>query len=238
MSARAAFARRAYRIPLYTLDESRPSLRRAHRERSERLKNGKEEPRETFEKVSHFQTFTYQTCGLRPVNTQNIRKQPCRQPRCSREAWRDRISSEKLWGCDLVYALRETLRLPTMDFFAHRICDSCDRLARSLHFSPRSAGRLFQISSRVANARTGQRRRLECGGFQRTAVDQKQARRGNRAGADQVACRLRRFVSRFRLARIRTHLRSWIRVHRRGAQGVPILSEYLICSQFRQHIII
>src|SRR5216683_380314 len=106
--------------------------------------------------------------GFRPVNTQNIREQPCRQPRCSREAWRGRISSEKL-----VYALAETLRLPTMDFFAHRICDSCDRLARSLHFSSRSAGRLFQISSRVANARTGQRRRLECGGFQRTAVDQK-----------------------------------------------------------------
>src|SRR5260370_25810228 len=227
MSARAALARQAYRIRLCTLDESRPSLRRAHRERSGRLKNGKEEPRETFEKVSHFQTFTYQTCGLRPVNTQNIREQPCRQPRCPREVWRDRISSEKL-----VYALAETLRLPTMDFFAHRICDSCDRLARSLHFSSRSAGRLFQISSRVANARTGQRRRLECGGFQRTAVDQKQARRGNRAGADQVTCRLRRFVSRFRLARIRTHLCSWIRVHGRGAQGVPILSEYLLCSQF------
>src|SRR6266852_6069996 len=96
MSARAAFARQAYRIPLYTLDEAElRSLRRAQSARSERLKNGKEEPRETFEKVSHFQTFTYQTCGLRPVNTQNIREQPGRQRRCSREAWRDRISSEK-----------------------------------------------------------------------------------------------------------------------------------------------
>src|SRR5216684_2677851 len=96
MSARAAFARRACRIPLYTLDEAElRSLRRAHGERSERLKNGKEEPRETIEKVSHFQTFTYQTCGLRPVNTQNIREQPCRQPPVLACGIAGRISSGK-----------------------------------------------------------------------------------------------------------------------------------------------
>jgi hypothetical protein len=31
------------------------------------VKNEKQKPRETFEKVSHFPTFN--TCGLRPVNT-------------------------------------------------------------------------------------------------------------------------------------------------------------------------
>src|SRR5712692_10695480 len=64
-------------------------MRREKREkddtrRSERFR--KKRTRETFEKVSHFQTFTFQACGLRPVNSQIIRKQPGRQPRCVNEA--------------------------------------------------------------------------------------------------------------------------------------------------------
>src|SRR6266851_3928348 len=43
----------------------------------------KKQPRETFEKASHFPTFTFQACGLRPVNTRRIRQQPSRQPQCA-----------------------------------------------------------------------------------------------------------------------------------------------------------
>src|SRR5229473_7857760 len=74
-------------------------MRREKREkddtrRSERFR--KKRTRETFEKVSHFQTFTFQACGLRPVNTQIIREQPGRQPRCANEAESMNINRKRL----------------------------------------------------------------------------------------------------------------------------------------------
>src|SRR6266851_1500174 len=74
-------------------------MRREKREkddtrRSERFR--KKRTRETFEKVSHFQTFTFQACGLRPVNTRIIREQPSRQPRCANKAESMNINRKRL----------------------------------------------------------------------------------------------------------------------------------------------